>query len=277
MDIQGINFTDAAQYEWPVQIQSFIDENPSGCIITAMDNGKLRGYSVFVFPSGNEEADLRYLFVAEEYRDLGISTGMLEFASAQFKDAGISRITCTIAGDEDYIYEMSSYFMCEGFDLVIRLDHMIEYDFSEISDNKKLAPVIPHMPKEIKAEKDILEGEIRAYKNRLAQYGIKTADLTYDKDISRFYLKDGEIQNCMLFAMHDNVPEMIFTDAMLSVTDSIVTPGLLVSCVNAIGEQNADIKRIRLFVKSPAMYDAFLDLFGKPDSEFLIQVYEMTL
>jgi hypothetical protein len=133
------------------------------------------------------------------------------------------------------------------------------------------------MPKEIKAEKDILEGEIRAYKNRLAQYGIKTADLTYDKDISRFYLKDGEIQNCMLFAMHDNVPEMIFTDAMLSVTDSIVTPGLLVSCVNAIGEQNADIKRIRLFVKSPAMYDAFLDLFGKPDSEFLIQVYEMTL
>ena len=167
---------------------------------------------------------------------------VLSFAET---DAGISRITCTIAGDEDYIYEMSSSFMCEGFDLVIRLDHMTEYDFSEIADNKKLAPVIPHMPKEIKAEKDILEGEIRAYKNRLAQYGIKTADLTYDKDISRFYLKDGEIQNCMLFAMHDNVPEMIFTDAMLSVTDSIVTPGLLVSCVNAIWEQNADSKNYK--------------------------------
>ena len=277
MDISIIDVQKAIEFKLmpDVLIQTMTEKG--GFVVLAHDDDEIKGMSVISYAEMAAEMSLEYIFVLSRYRGTGLAGQMMDYTYDFLKRAEVKLITCTIIGTMDFAVPLYSFLTEQKFELIVAYYHFIEYKLGDIINSKKFAPMFGKIPKCISGLKDLRDLQMRKFGNRLAERGVAFDSRKYDQDISCFYIREDEIEGCMLANIRDNmaVIEYVYIDG--DSHDPVVFPGMLAVCVSTAYSKLGADALCRIYLQYSDMYEALKKVLGEPVEDMLIQQYEKTL
>jgi GNAT superfamily N-acetyltransferase len=272
-----VNPENAAELETiPEDMLDVLNHQGGFCIIADEDE-EMHGIAVFSLDAPDGEVRLEYIAVPSEYRRQGVAAGMLSFASDMLRESKTEKIVCSVSGKIEYISEMIPFMKALDFQVTVPFDQAVEYRLRTILDNKKFHPLFEKMPECIKSEDEILSAKFRQFQGELAAAGIIVKGDDYDRKLSRYYVKDGEVKACMLVREEPDTFDMRLFHAAEGVNDPIAFPGMLAACADAAFEKGHEDRIFRLYLRSTELKDRLAEILGRPEFDFIVQEYEKTL
>ena len=248
-----------------------------GFCVIADDEDTLKGMTAFSFSDTDSSVRLEYVIVPSEYRRQKVASGMLDFACDALGQGGAGRIVCSVCGKIGYISDMMQFLEAADFHITVPYDQIMEYRLKTILDNKKFHPLFAKMPDCIRSEQELLSTGVKKFFGELAEAGLVIGRDDYDHELSRFYVKDKDVEGCMLMREEDGLVSMRLFYVTDNGKDPIAFPGMLASSTKAAYEKNNKERLLRLHFRSTELRGSLMEVLGYPEYDGIFQQYERSV
>lgn len=278
MEIRKIKLSSGMAYgQLPDSLVEMCDREKTLTYVAVDDYNSIFGLAIFTKSLiAGRELVLRYIFVEDEVRRMGIGKAILSYAFEDIKKLGVIRVVTRVFGDEEDQFDAYALFSKVGFEMLPMGGHFIHYTLAEIKQSllaaqqSKLEPVM----KRVKFFSQIPKHERKSFLVKAMEEGYSFDFQSVDRLFATFYMEGNEIKGYMnLKEISENV--ILLSDIYIdeSVNAALTITAMLGTMIKISCAIMPDDTQFLFQLYDNNEFNGFLKAFGEKDEDIMIREY----
>lgn len=264
----------------PRQIQETLQRNDA-CIIGGFvkDEEALACIGVFSYAIAEADgAELSYLYTMEAYREQGVAAGLLGFARELFAQAGVRRLSCSIAAKAELAESMYDFLIANGFSMQLSSWHILVYEYTRVEQSGKLKPFqAANTMRFVNLDKRQLHYLLHE-DTSIPQMIRDIIRQEADPAVSLFYLIKGQLAASVLVAQETDNEQTVRAMYLSAQTlNKTIILSMLAQTIKKAAMREQSAAKMYFCADNSQYMALYKNLFGEPSVDYWVQRYELQL
>lgn len=282
MFIKRIAYTpDLAYGRVPSWVIDILKKEKTITYVAADDYNGIFGAVIYTLsPIDKSEVNLRYIFVEDEVKKIGIATELMNQSIARLKKRGITAINCRVFGDEMKQDLMFNLLLKSRFIPLTYGGHFLKYSLAELKQSflAQQKDKLQAAMKNVKFFNEIPDHDKKAFLVKATDKSILFDFDSIDLLFSSFYVEKSEIVGYMnLKEVEENM--ILLSDLYVEngVNAPLVITSMLATMLKVSSSVMPDDTQFYFQVYQDNEFNGFITAFGKRDYNIEISEYYRVL